>query len=215
MALKVNINIKKLPLYSKILLSLIPAVIITIVFIFLFIVPKNKEIKALETKILTQENEIAKDQAKVEKLPELTLENERLRKRLEELKQQLPEEKEVSTLLKQVSDLCIKSGLKVALWKPEPRKTHSSGIVYEIPVKVELSGSYHSLGYFFSSVTKLNRIVNISDIKLSDPKPEKGSAIVKIAFTATTFSAVPEEEISKEKETAKEKGKGKTKEKGK
>ncbi len=203
MALK--INIKNLPPYAKIALSFVPAVIIICVVIFVFILPKSKEIKGLETKISAQENEIAKNQAKAEKLKELTLENERLRKRLEELKQQLPEEKEVSTLLKQVSDLCIRSGLKIVLWKPEQRKVHSSGIVYEIPVKVELSGSFHSLGYFFSSLTKLNRIVNISDIKLSDPKPEKGNAVLKIAFTATTFSAVPEEEIGKEKGKEKKK----------
>jgi type IV pilus assembly protein PilO len=205
MALKVNI--RNLPSYAKIPLSLIPAVAIIIIVIFVFILPKSKEIKGLETKISAQENEIAKNQAKAEKLKELTLENERLRKRLEELKQQLPEEKEVSTLLKQVSDLCIRSGLKVALWKPEQRKLHSSGIVYEIPVKVELFGSYHSVGYFFSSLTKLNRIVNIADIKLSDPKPERGNAILKISFTATTFSAVPEEEIGKDKDKGKEKAK--------
>jgi type IV pilus assembly protein PilO len=123
----------------------------------------------------------------------------------------LPEEKEVSTLLKQVSDLCIRAGLKIVLWKPEPRKLHQSGIVYEIPVKVELLGSYHSVGDFFGSLTKLNRIVNVSNIKFSDPKAERGVAVLKISFTATTFSAVPEEEIGKEKEKEKGKGKGKRK----
>jgi len=198
MAFNININLKNFPPYVKVILAVLPAVIIIALGIFLFIAPKNKEIKALEIKISGQENEIAKDQAKTSKLPELTLENEKLRKRLNELKQQLPEEKEVSTLLKQVSDLCIMAGLKIGLWKPEPKKTHPSGIVYEIPVRVELSGSYHNLGYFFSSLTKLNRIVNVSDIKLTDPKPEKGSATIRITFAATTFSAIPESEIGKE-----------------
>jgi len=202
-ALKDKINIKNLPLYAKVLLAVAPAVIIIAAVVFLLILPKNEEIKNFEIKISAQENEIAKNQAKTAKLQELTLENERLRKRLDELKLQLPEEKEVSTLLKQVSDLCIRSGLKIALWKPEQKKTHPSGIVYEIPVRVELSGSYHNLGHFFSSLTKFNRIVNISDIKLSDPKPEKGSAVLRVSFIATTFSAVPDGEIGKEK------GKGK------
>jgi type IV pilus assembly protein PilO len=206
MALKVNINFKNLPPYIKVILASLPSALIIVLVVFLLLAPKNKEIKALETKISAQENEIAKNQAKVAKLPELTLENEKLRARLNELKQQLPEEKEVSTLLKQVSDLCIRSGLKISLWKPEQRKTHSSGIVYEIPVKVELSGSYHSLGYFFSSLTALNRIVNISDIRLSDPKQDRANAVMKISFTATTFSAIPEEEIDKK---AEDKGKRK------
>jgi type IV pilus assembly protein PilO len=208
MALKVNINLKTLPAYAKVILSLAPALLILIGVVFLLILPKHKEIKALEIKIAAQENEIAKDQAKAAKLPQLTLENESLRKRLEELKQQLPEEKEITSLLKQVSDLCIRAGLKVSLWKPEAKRTHSSGIVYEIPVKVELAGNYHSLGHFFSSLTKLNRIVNITDFKLSDSKPDKGIAVIQIAFTATTFSSVPEEELAKKPDEKAAKGKG-------
>jgi type IV pilus assembly protein PilO len=197
MALKVNINLKTLPAYVKVILSLAPAVLIVIGVVFLLILPKHKEINALEIKIAAQDNEIAKNQAKAAKLPELKLENEKLIKRLEILKLQLPEEKEITSLLKQVSDLCIRAGLKVTLWKPEAKKPHSSGIVYEIPVKVELGGSYHSLGNFFSTLTKLNRIVNINDFRLSDPRPDNGFAFMKIAFTASTFSSVPEEELAK------------------
>ncbi|MEW6001736.1 MAG: type 4a pilus biogenesis protein PilO [Nitrospirota bacterium] len=201
MALK--IDFKNLPPYVKNILSLLPALIIAIIVIILVILPKNKEIKAIENKISIQENEIAKSEAKAGKLPELISENERLRNRLVELREQLPEEKEVSTLLRQVSDLAIKSGLHVLLWKPEQKRIHVSGIVYEIPVTVELEGSYHNLGYFFSSLTKLNRIVNISDIKLGEPKPEKENALLKVSFIATTFSAIPEEEIGqKDKEGA-------------
>jgi type IV pilus assembly protein PilO len=206
MALKVNINLKTLPASVKVILSLAPAVLIVIGVVFLLILPKHKEINALEIKIAAQENEIAKNQAKAAKLPQLTLENENLRKRLEELKLQLPEEKEITSLLKQVSDLCIRAGLKVSLWKPEAKRTHASGIVYEIPVRVELGGSYHSLGSFFSSLTKLNRIVNITDFKLTDPKPDKGVAVIKTAFTATTFSSVPEEELAKKPDEKAAKG---------
>ena len=206
MALKVNINLKTLPAYVKVILSLAPALLIVIGVVFLLILPKHKEINALEIKIAAQENEIAKNQAKAAKLPQLTLENEKLRKRLEELKLQLPEEKEITSLLKQVSDLCIRAGLKVSLWKPEAKRTHASGIVYEIPVKVELGGSYHSLGSFFSSLTKLNRIVNINDFKLTDPKPDNGVAFMKIIFTASTFSSVPEEELAKKPDQKAAKG---------
>jgi len=197
MAIKININFKKLPQYAQVIISIAPSIIIAIVVIILLIIPKNKEIKALENKISAQVNEIAKNDSKAAKLSELTAENERLRKRLVELKEQLPEEKEVSSLLKQVSDLCINSGLEIALWKPEEKKTHPSGIVYEIPVKIELAGSYHNLGYFFSSLTRLNRIINLSDIRLSEPKTEKEKVIVRVAFTATTFSAIPEEGTGK------------------
>jgi len=207
MAIKVDYKI--FPGYVRTIIAILPALVIAIAVTFMLILPKNKEIKALESKIQAQENEIAKSQAKAEKLTELIAENQRLRNRLNELKEQLPEEKEVSDLLKQVSDLGIASGLRILLWKPEQRVTHLSGIVYEIPVKVELSGSYHNLGYFFSSLTRLNRIVNISDIKLGDPKPAKDSTVLKVTFAATTFSAIPEEEIAQQQKEAKTEKKGK------
>lgn len=199
MALKINIDIKNISKLGKVLIAVLPGLVITVLVVMLVIIPKNKEIKELEKKIAEQENEIAKAQVKADKLGQLTFENERLKKRLDNLKRQLPEEKEVSSFLKQVSDLCLRSGLKIILWKPEGKRDHKSGIVYEIPVRVELSGDYHSLGYFFSNVTNLNRIVNISDIRLTDPKPERGKAILRITFLATTFSAVPEEELEKKR----------------
>jgi len=196
-----KIDIKNLSKPVKIIISLLPPAIIIVLVTVLVVLPKNTEIRVLSGKIAAQENEIAKSQTRAEKLSELIAENERLRKRLNELKEQLPEEKEVSTLLKQVSDLGIQSGLRILLWKPEQRKIHTSNIVYEIPVKVELSAGYHNLGYFFSSLTRLNRIVNVSDIRLTEPKQERGTVLLKTAFTATTFSAIPEEEAARAKTT--------------
>lgn len=194
--LKLNINIKNQPFFVKAILAVLPAVIISVIAIVVLIVPQKKEIDKLKAEIIKQENEIARDQAKAAKLTVLMLENEKLKKRLSELKLQLPEEKEVSGLLKQVSDLGINSGLKIAFWRPAQKKDHPSGIIYEIPVAVEMAGSYHSLGMFFSNLTTLHRIVNISDIRIADPKPQRNEAVVKITFKATTFSAVPESEIA-------------------
>lgn len=196
MALELKIDIKGMHPGLKAALAVLPSVLIAVPVILLLILPKRGEIKKIRAEIVQQENEIAKDEAKAARLPELKKENERLKTRLEELKSHLPEEKEVSGLLKQVSDFGIKSGLKIALWRPEQKKDHPSGMIYEIPVAVELSGSYHNLGRFFSSLTKLNRIVNISDLRLSDPSPQKTEASLKITFRATTFSALSQAEIA-------------------
>jgi type IV pilus assembly protein PilO len=207
MALKPNINMNTLPVAVKVLIAFLPALVISALVVILLILPRHKEIKRLKVEITKQENDIAKDQVKAAKLSTLKAENEKLQRRLDELKLQLPEEREVSGLLKQVSDLGIKSGLKIISWKPEQKKDHPSGTIYEIPVAVELSGSYHNLGIFFSSLTKLNRIVNISDIKMGSPQPQRGEAIVKINFKAITFSAISDMEASAKAAEAKTKKK--------
>lgn len=196
----VKLDIKNLPRYAKYVIAVLPAVIILIVGLILFVSPKQKEIKQLEEKIDTQNNKMATDQAKAARLETLKQENEKLLNRLNELKEQLPEEKEISSLLKQVSDLSIAAGLEMKSWKPGAKKMHSSGIVSEIPVAVSVGGTYHDFAGFLSSLTKLNRIVNITDIRLASPTIVKGRAILQISFTATTFSSVSEEEkVAKKK----------------
>jgi type IV pilus assembly protein PilO len=196
MGLKLKFDFSNLPAAAKAVISVLPAIVIAVLVIVFFVMPKDKETKRLNTEITKQENQIAIDQVKVARLAALRVENEKLKKRMEELKVQLPEEREVSSLLKQVSDLGIRSGLKIVSWKPEPKKDHPSGMIVEIPVAVEMTGSYHNLGLFCSGLTKFTRIVNIGDIKMSDPKAQRNEATVRIAFKATTFSGVPEKEAA-------------------
>jgi type IV pilus assembly protein PilO len=193
----IKLDIKTLPSYVKIIITVLPSIIIALLVLFLVINPKLKQIKVLEAKIDTQNNEIAASQAKAAKLEVLKVENERLLNRINELKEQLPEEKEITNLLKQVSDMGTSAGLEIKSWKPAPKTTHPSGIVYEIPVSVDVIGTYHNLGYFLSSITKLNRIVNINDMKLGAPKKEKNETVLQVSFKASTFSAVPDAEIGK------------------
>ncbi len=193
----IKLDIKTLPSYVKIIIAVLPSIIIALLVLFLVIKPKMEQIKKLEKQIDTQNNEIAVSQAKAAKLEVLKMENERLIARINELKEQLPEEKEISNLLKQVSDMGTSAGLEIKSWKPAPKTTHPSGIVYEIPVAVDVIGTYHNLGYFLSSLTKLNRIVNINDMKLGGPKKEKGETILQVSFKASTFSAIPDEEVGK------------------
>jgi type IV pilus assembly protein PilO len=203
MAMK--LDMKNLPVYAKAVIAVLPAVIILVAGMVLFVMPKQKEIKTLEAKIDDQNNKIATNQAKAAKLETLKQENERLLSRLNELKEQLPEEKEISGLLKQISDLSTAAGLDIKSWKPGQKKMHPSGIVLETPIAVTVSGTYHDFAAFLSSLTKLNRIVNITDIKMGSPQMSKGRAVLQINFTAATFSAAPEGG----KEAQKGKGAGK------
>jgi type IV pilus assembly protein PilO len=190
-----KLSLKNLPVWAKGIIAVLPGVIIALLVVFLLIMPKQEEIKALNEKIDKQLNQIAEAETKAARLEVLKQENEILKARLEELKQQLPEEKEISDLLKQVSDNGIASGLEIRSWKPGQRSQHESGIVYEIPVSVSVSGTYHNFGYFLGSLTRLERIVNIKNMSLASPKKDKDSVNLNVQFTAATFTAIPEEEL--------------------
>lgn len=187
--MKLGIDTANLSPLKKNLLLALPPVIIIALFTFLFIMPALEERKALNEEIGKQKTEIASLERNSSRLPALKAENKRLEDRLSELQLQLPEEKEVSGLLKQVSELGIKSGLQVVSWRPGTRGVHPSKEVYEIPVEVVMRGTYHKFGQFFSNITTLNRIVNIFNISM-----RPGSFGLDVSFTSTTYSQIPEKE---------------------
>jgi type IV pilus assembly protein PilO len=205
MAINININvnkIKNLPNKLQVLIFTLPALLFIILFVVMIFLPKNKEIKTLNAQITKLNQEIASSEEKVKILDKLIEENKLLKVKLESLKAQLPEEKEVSVLLKQISELGLQSGLEVLLWRPEAKKTSPENLYVEIPVKVEVLTAYHNLGVFFSHISRLPRLVNISDIDLSI-KTQKGKGkdgLITAVFTARTFASVNPDEIVKGEE---------------
>ncbi|MDA8168147.1 MAG: type 4a pilus biogenesis protein PilO [Nitrospiraceae bacterium] len=192
-----KLNLNQVPKPARTAIAIVPAILYALVFTFLVLMPKHKIINAKRAEIVAQENDITKTQGMAARLGTLRAENESLRKRLEVLSEQLPEEKEVTQLLRQVSDKSIDSNLQILTWKPEPKKLHPSKIVYEIPVDITVSGSYHDLGRFFSSLTRLKRIVNISDIRMGGAKPNGNEAALSISFKAVTYTAAESGGLSK------------------
>jgi len=199
MGLEVDINfnkIKALPPRVQLIIAVVPSLVLIVLFFFFIYSPKGKEIGGLNEKIAQMDKQIAVNEEQVRKLDALIAENTLLKKKLDKLKEQLPEEKEVSVLLKQISDLGQASGLQILLWKPEARKTDPSGLYIEIPVRVEVLAEYHRLGDFLSQISRLPRLVNISDmsLKVREVKGLEGSGMIGANFTARTFASVSQEE---------------------
>lgn len=206
MKLNLNLDVESLPPLKKNLLMAGPSVVIIAVFVMLWILPAFQEKEKLDEEVAKQKSEIATLQKNSALLATLKNENIELKNRLVELQKQLPEEREVSGLLKEVSNLGIKTGLQIVSWKPRDKTVHSSKEVYEIPVDVEVRGSYHMFGLFLSNISKLSRIVNFSNISMKSI-PQKGlkeaGPNLYVNFTALTYSMIPEKErkalIEKEK----------------
>ena len=193
-------KIKTLPmLYQGIIAAVLPIIFIAL-FIFLIFIPKNEKLEALDVKLAKLDKDITSSEAKIMRLDDLIAENKILQAKLATLKDQLPEEKEVSVLLKQISELGLTSGLEILLWKPQNKKTEPSGLYVEIPVKVEVLAEYHKLGDFYSHISRLPRLVNISDIKLiTDAKSTKGkvgSGLINATFTARTFASASQQDVA-------------------
>ena len=201
----ISSKIEALPPVKKNMLLVIPPILIFALMFYFLIMPALEERGTLNEELLKQTEQIGVLQKNSSKLAELQAENKLLSDKLTVLQMQLPEEREVSGLLKQVSDLGVKSGLQVVSWRPGVKSIHPSNDVYEIPVNVEMRGAYHEFGQFFANITAVKRIVNISNITMrtGDSKRfPRGMTGLNVSFTLTTYSLIPE----KEREELRKKG---------
>jgi type IV pilus assembly protein PilO len=193
----ININklnkLRNLPVIVQVLIAAAPSLLIIALFVFLVYMPKNREMTTLQAKIVKLDSDISNAESKIRRLDDLIVENSMLREKLALLKEQLPEEKEVSVLLKQISELGQKAGLEILLWRPEARKTNPEGLYVEIPVRVEVRTGYHNLGDFLSQISRLPRLVNISDLSLTKKGRRRRSVsgdAITAKFTARTFASI-------------------------
>jgi Tfp pilus assembly protein PilO len=76
----------------------------------------------------------------------------------------------------------------------------SESFYEEIPVGVSVMGTFQNIVYFFEKVAKLPRIINISDITMSDRKDVKGRGyVITASCTIKTYMFVDKKEKNGEK----------------
>jgi type IV pilus assembly protein PilO len=131
---------------------------------------------------LAQKMEIAANRPKLEE------EIKALEKQLEIVLVKLPEEKEIPKLLTQVNTLGQQSGLEFMLFRPAaPVK---KGFYAEVPIDIRVQGEYHTLGAFLDRVSKLERIVNVADLRIIPltVQQQRAGRTITADFKATTFT---------------------------
>ena len=95
-------------------------------------------------------------------------------------------------LLKQVSDLGVRLGLDIKLWKPGAQTEDPSKLFVKMPVNVEVSGVYHTAALFFDRINRLPRILTVSGLKMGSPKAEQGRIVSQTTFELVAYAAPQE-----------------------
>jgi type IV pilus assembly protein PilO len=184
--------LRSIPLVQKVGLLLMVLAGIIVGFYYYVAEPKSAEIEGLQVAIGTLDTEIQTLTIKVKHLDELIAANKHLEIELAKKKERLPPEEEAVMLLKQVSDLGIRLGLDIRLWKPSAKSEDASKLFVRMPVNVEISGGYHTAAIFFDRINALPRIVTVSGLKMGAPKLEKGRVVTQTVFDLIAYAA-PEE----------------------
>ena len=107
------------------------------------------------------------------------------------LLRQLPNTTEVPDLLVDITQAGLGRGLEFALFRPE--KELPKDFYAEMPISVEVRGTYHELAQFVSDVAALPRIVTFGDITITAGKDNK----LTMSAKAKTYRYMEEGSVKK------------------
>src|SRR5512139_518365 len=141
-------------------------------YAYLFFLPQKAELDALKGKLNTLKAKISESRTVARDLKTFKDQEAKLNLELTNALAQLPNEKEIPELLKNISTLGKESSLEFTLFKPKPEEPQQ--FYAKVPIELVALGSYHNTGMFFDRVSKLQRIVNVVDFNMTRAKEVKG-----------------------------------------
>lgn len=104
---------------------------------------------------------------------------------------QLPGRTEVPSLLVDISQTGLASGLQEKLFQPAPEVKRD--FYAELPIKIRLSGNYHEFGNFVSGIAALPRIVTLNDIQIAPVDAKSGYDNLTMDVTAKTYRYIEDQ----------------------
>jgi type IV pilus assembly protein PilO len=110
------------------------------------------------------------------------------------LLRQLPGRTEVPNLLVDISQTALGAGLQQKLFQPEPEQ--AKDFYAELPIRMELTGSYHQFGEFVSGIAALPRIVTLHDIQIKPTGGNGGYDDLTLTLTAKTYRYLDQDEMA-------------------
>ncbi len=180
-----ELSLSKLPWYGQIGAFVLVCLGAVYGFWHFYVSDMQADIDLRQTRLTALRGDITRGVATARRLPEFEAQVAQLEQRLENLKQVLPEEKDVADILRRIHGLATQSNLAILSFAPQP--TVQQPLYAEIPYRLQAEGTYHNLGFFFDRISKFPRIINVSAISIKTRQPPQPGSTIFAECTATTF----------------------------
>jgi type IV pilus assembly protein PilO len=190
-------KILKLPTKQKIIILVIALAVEAVALLWFVYRPKYQELDGLKAQLSTLQIEIDDKSRIANNLPRLQREYDQLNMELAQALTELPNSKEIPSLLTNITALGKNAGLDFLVFRPKPESPKD--FYAEVPVDINVYGSYYSVANFFAAVANLPRIVNIANVSFADIKNVNNRMMTKVTCLATTFRFLDKKEIKDDK----------------
>jgi type IV pilus assembly protein PilO len=182
--------VNKAPLSHKIAAVAIVSLGLTAANYFLVVSPDIEQIQRQHAVLRQLEDELIQKQSIANNLAQFKHEKEVLERRLQQALTELPNEANIDELIRSLAEVGNKSGLTINDIAPQPEVRQS--FYASIPIVMAVTGNYHEIAVFLDALSKLARIVNVTNIKMSGPRMASDKLVVSASYVATTFRFLPE-----------------------
>jgi len=182
-------QITKLPTPQKVGVIVALVVALTAANWYFFIDPTEIEFNARLERMNKLEQDLIQNQAIANNLPQYRAAKAALEEKLRRALTKMPEQANIEAIVQSFFELGAKSGLVINIIEPKPEV--NAQFYAEIPISLSVVGNYNEVAVFFDAVSRLKRIVNVKDVKLTNPVLKDKQWVVGASFVATTFRFLP------------------------
>ncbi len=180
-----QLSLSKLPWWGQIAAFVLVCAGAAFGFWNFYVAEMQADIDMRQSRLTSLRADISRGVATARRLPEFESQVTQLEQRLENLRQVLPEEKDVADILRRIQGLATQSNLTIQRFTPQPPIQQQ--LYAEIPYRLQAEGTYHNLGHFFDRISKFPRIINVSEISIRPKTPPDPNVSILAEMTATTF----------------------------
>jgi len=202
MALSID-SILKLSTQKKVLILVAILCVIAGLYLYAFFLPQQDTLKVARGELTRLAKELNESKAITRDLQKFKEQVQKLNEELKTALTQLPNEREIPEILKNISSLGKESNLEFTLFRPKPEEPQQ--FYAKVPIELVALGSYHNIGIFFDKVSKLPRIINVVDFNMTRVKDIRGKSeteiLVKTSCMINTYRFI--EKKSEEKKSEK------------
>jgi type IV pilus assembly protein PilO len=190
-------KIEKIKMPIRVLILAGTLVLLGGAFYFLVYQPKTDEIRRAKDEVSGLKIKVMKAKRDSSRLPEVEAREAVVNAQFKQALKLLPNEKEVPTLLRNITKLGADSNLEFRQFIP--RKESPEHFYYRLPVSIEVSGNYHDVATFFDKVGRMERIVNILNVSMRPLKSRSTMLITNCEAVTYRFKGSPDEKAKKKR----------------
>ena len=187
---KVKLDITKLNKEKSqlLVLSLLVIVIMLVSYFYFFLKPKAAVLREILPEAAALDKEVMETGKLISNIDDFKKEISKLKKEVGQYETKLPTEKEITSILNQLSALASQEQVKIIgireLGITRDDAEEKERAYKEVPIEIEMKSGYHQLGRFINKIESSDRLMKIESLEINSNYQNLTEHTVKLVISS-------------------------------